>query len=794
MRNQLRLINDIVTKIRLRLEKSRRVTRVALWRTRRWSKRVSRFALKTLRMRRALLWHRVYYLRHRLLIWIARRGAVAAPILLLSVIVISAFWISKLTDGLQSAFPTEERLQILRSLFLAIGGALLGATAIVSSLVLFSMQVNVERMPHGLFRRLSADRRLLSAFAAAFLLAILIATLSVVPDRTWIGVATFGAAWATALVLILFLYAYRRALVLINPLRQLGIVVSRTRREFQAWVRRANRAAPLLADSSPPSRPNDPFAPKHDLTRVAYFQANAYWTDGAKQAVRYAISFARRFAEQGDHEVSAAAMNAIIAINAAYVEAKGKTFFTYQFMFDNPLTSDGFINDTLEHLRQTARVGVSRGDEQQIEQALRAFAALVRVYAAIDYASLGASKTHAHLAAGYLTGEVERLVPHNIPDVLMEGVRLMGQSADILLAAEGPDGIRTLVQKIGIIGCCGIAKKDYRPVTSTSVEQLSRLTFDLLRTRSREIKFAAQEIRSSMSFLAKLFLAVPDTPLSNTHSTFLGPYYSTTSTEALPARLAALANAVAGAEANDENAQQVISNLEGWADGMYQSEKELLLESIKRKSQFTFDIVHWISQVTTILLAASNAPACSAHNQNELRKHALWLISVLSFVPDDIETVKFIETFSMTETLFNAALDAHNRDCPDIAADIAGLLISWMFRGGQHHSGWAILERSTYGLAVLALLEQSQLTVEKLKAEITKRLAAGGLPDQEVRDHAAREIRGRAATLYREGHWSSSIERSMAAVDHGKLEPLLHELADLLSPGTAGQAASHLLF
>jgi len=67
-------------------------------------------------------------------------------------------------------------------------------------------------------------------------------------------------------------------------------------------------------------------------------------------------------------------------------------------------------------------------------------------------------------------------------------------------------------------------------------------------------------------------------------------------------------------------------------------------------------------------------------------------------------------------------------------------------------------------------------------------------PDQEVRDHAAREIRGRAATLYSEGHWSSSIERSMARVDHGKLKPLLEELADLISPGTAGQAASQHFF
>jgi hypothetical protein len=64
-------------------------------------------------------------------------------------------------------------------------------------------------------------------------LAILIATLSVIPDRTWTGVATFAAAWETALVLTLFLYAYRRALILINPLRQLGIVVARESFEKQ---------------------------------------------------------------------------------------------------------------------------------------------------------------------------------------------------------------------------------------------------------------------------------------------------------------------------------------------------------------------------------------------------------------------------------------------------------------------------------------------------------------------------------------------------------------------------------
>jgi hypothetical protein len=291
-----------------------------------------------------------------------------------------------------------------------------------------------------------------------------------------------------------------------------------------------------------------------------------------------------------------------------------------------------------------------------------------------------------------------------------------------------------------------------------------------------------------------VFLAVPDNPLMNTHSTFLGPYYSATSPQALAAQLVGLVNTIADAKADDENARQVIHNIEQWADGLYRTEKEILLEAVKRRSHFTFDMIHWISHVTSVLIFVSNAPACNKHTKDELRQHALWLISVLSFVPDDIDTVKFIENFQMTETLFDAAPDAHRCDCHDIVAEIAHLLVSWMFKGGQFHSGWAILERSIYGLAVLALLAETDGAIPKLKAEIGKRLVAGELPDQDARDHAAFEIRGRAATLYREDHLGSSIEGGLAQADHAKLKPLLEELADLISPGTAGQAASQHIF
>ena len=227
-----------------------------------------------------------------------------------------------------------------------------------------------------------------------------------------------------------------------------------------------------------------------------------------------------------------------------------------------------------------------------------------------------------------------------------------------------------------------------------------------------------------MALVAEVFLAVPET----THSTFLGPYYSPTSDQALGAQLAGLVNAVADANADDENARLVIRNLTEWSDGMFETDKKLLLEAIARRSQFTFDMIYWISQTTALLLAASNTAACTDHDRDELRTHAQGLVWVLSWVPDDIDTVQFIESFRMTETIFEVALDAHRRELPEIATDIMGLLVWWMFSGGQYQSGWAILEHSTYGAAVLALLAEAAGGVDNLKAEIVKRLADGELP------------------------------------------------------------------
>jgi hypothetical protein len=89
---------------------------------------------------------------------------------------------------------------------------------------------------------------------------------------------------------------------------------------------------------------------------LSFFSANSYWTNIARQGLAHSVSYSRRYAEQGDYEVSDQALRAIVLINASYVAAKGKTFFNSNAIFDIPQASDPFINETLEHLRRLMQI------------------------------------------------------------------------------------------------------------------------------------------------------------------------------------------------------------------------------------------------------------------------------------------------------------------------------------------------------------------------------------------------------------------------------------------------------
>jgi hypothetical protein len=749
--------------------------------------KITRFVLKiksSIPVRYAQFWQYYYRYKNWFLSVATKHRVVFTAIVLLVLIVTNWLLAPKLHSVLEPYFSVQDRFDSFRTLLVTLGGALIGSTAIAFSLIMFAMQVNVERMSYGLFRKFSSDLKLLGSFAITFGLAIAITCSSLIPDKSWVPLATFGAMWCSVLIVIFFLVAYRRALNLISPTKQLSILVVDTKKNLGACEKAARRAAPLLKSKRGEVEKDHEHRSDHDMERVTYFQINPGWTAVALRGIAHCISFSHRYAEQGDYEVSGFALNAILSINAAYIKAKGKTFFSQNFLINNSFTSDGFINDTLEHLRQNVRVGVSRGDEQQIEQIFRAMEKLCQIYLNIDYASEHASKTHAHLAAAYLADAVESVVPQNMPDVLMEGVRLMGNAAQLIISYKEPEHIATISEKIALIACTGTVNQKYHPVTQVAVMQLAKLTFDLIRSQSHDVSFAIGEVRSDVKLIAEMFLKIPDTPLSNIHSASLSPYYSGTSNDTLMAWLAELNNAISNAGKDDE-AQRIIYHIKQWADELYQTEKELFLLAIEKRSHFTFDIIHWIVHITKLLLAVSNADACDDHNREKLRRSALWLVSVLSWVPDEQEVVTFIENYQMTESLFEAAIDARQCGCNDIALEIRDLLLFWGFKAGKYQTGLGILERACYGLACLHII--FELDNSFLLRAIEDRVVREGANSLEFRFRASEKIREKANNYHPDRYALQAIESVMAQVDQKKLRTLLTGIADQLIPEQVNQ-------
>jgi hypothetical protein len=536
----------------------------------------------TARRHLALSERRVIVARYALQNRLARYARVGTAIALVASIIASYSFALAYQDVVESYF-TADRLLLLRNLLATTGGALVGATAIGFSVVMIAVQLNFARMPHGLFRKLSSDFRLLAAFAMTFLLTICVSALSLVPDASWTAVALISATWATILILLLFFYGYRRALDLINPTVQLRLVAATAQKDLRRWPRRAQRMA-SLSNAPAKGKKEDDHSSKHDLPRLAFFKANPQWISEARRAMAHAVSFARRYAEQGDFEVSGRALEVVVLINATYVATKGRTFFVSNPLFETSHANDGFINEALEHLRRFAHTSTSRGDEEAIRQALRTIAALVQVYMTIDYAAPHTkNKEHAQLAAGYLTAAVEGVLPRDLPDVIMEGIRLTGGAAHGFLVIGQPNEIVSLVEKISAFAIAGVVKPDYRALTLTGMEQLANLTFGLIRTDAHDIRFAAKRLREHIELIGQIFLGVPDASRANIHSSYLAPYYSLTKTDSLGDKLIQLSNALIDAGMDDKVARRILKNIRTWSDELYRTEKTLLLLAIEKK-------------------------------------------------------------------------------------------------------------------------------------------------------------------------------------------------------------------
>nr|WP_164718660.1 DUF2254 family protein [Bradyrhizobium sp. LVM 105] len=739
-------------------------------------------ALSSLRTNLALIDIRLIGLRYSVQSRLEKRGTIIVSATIIFAIICS-YLLAPLVQNQLGGYFNLDRLAALRSLLGTIGGALVGATAIGFSVVTVAVQLNFARMPHGLFIRLSSDPKLLGAFAGTFLLAVGVSTLSLIPDAEWVAFALITAAWGTLLILVLFLYGYRRALSLINPAVQLRLLVTDAQKDLGRWARRADRIAPLLRSTAKGNDDDD--RSTRDFPRAVFYRSNPSWTNRAKRDIAHAVSFARRYADQGDFEVSAHALNSICTINATYVAAKGRTFFASNPLVEAPDSTDAFINDTLEHLRRLTHAATARDDEEPTRQVFAALALLVQVYLSIDYGNQE-TKEHARLAAGYLTDAIEKSVSGGSPDLLMEGVRFVGRSGGLFLTAGCPNDTTLLIEKIAAFSITGAIKPEYRPVTLTGMDQLAQLTLDLLRVQKHDIGFAAGQLRNAVEMVSKMFLNVPDTPLLNAHSSYLAPYFSLTKTQTLADKLTTLTNALVAADKDDAHAKSILRNFDEWSEEVYKTAKTLLLLSVEKRSNFAFDIVHWIQHITKLLVGLSRAPAADDHTREELEKNAVWLMSTLSWIPNDKETINFVENFSVTELMFEMAIDAIDHGSVPVSKCGRDLLVGWAFKAGAYETGWRTLEKALLALTTIALWREELGLASPLKLEISKLLERTSIA-QEVLDRTARNLRQEATFPRSREYEFDRIHHAKKQLERAKVGALLIEIADMISPATANE-------
>lgn len=190
--------------------------------------------------------------------------------------------------------------------------------------------------------------------------------------------------------------------------------------------------------------------------------------------------------------------------------------------------------------------------------------------------------------------------------------------------------------------------------------------------------------------------------------------------------------------------------------------------------------------MTKLLSALARAPAADDYTREKLEKNAVWLISIISWIPEDKETAQFVENFSMTELLFETTLDAIARESIPVSERARVLLIEWAFKAGRYNTGWGTLGRAMLALVTLALWKEELQLVPWLKAGIVKRLKEVAL-EQETLDRTAHDLRQEAASLRRREFELDRVLHAMNQLEPAKVQTLLIEVADILSPGTAGE-------
>ena len=603
----------------------------------------------------------------------------------LSIVVICVFF----DENISCYFCDEALFKALGSLSLSFGTALVGVTAIIFTLIIFALQVNIERLPYGLFYSLNSDKKLMLSLGSILIIAILIASMSLIQNKTYATWILFILLEGVFAIFFLLIYVYKRALQLINPFVQLNLLTIKVEQNLHWWEARFRKAKPLITISQPKYN--------FDNEKYQYFQINPAYFHELQLALEYINFIAQKNIEAKDYHISLKAFETLIQVNRLYITAKSKTFFSHT---NDTFWNDEVVNITLGSLRKMFSFSMKNNDENSINLILECYVELAKVYGTIEYSSSYDDKTHMGIASQHLIEDVEKLIPLNNPDLLMNSIRYIERLASYCVEHELLIDSIKMFEVIGLIGRFSALKQDDFPVVQTSMNAFSNITKKLLLSKS-DISFTLEELNKEIISVTKSML---ENQRVFTHEASLCGYFAL-SGDSLIHFFERLVQNLLEKEPFTEDEKNILDNILVYADKSYMLNKELFLFALEKQSpsinNFIFSIMHF----SHLLLLLSTLAYKEKKFENEAKRY----ISIFSFIPKTAEALLRITVFHLIERLFEQGKIYIEKDFD--VSDIIKLLTNLSFKIAEQD------DQNSYQ-SVLGLMGASYLTL-KCKEEYT---------------------------------------------------------------------------
>ncbi len=590
--------------------------------------KIKRSLLKKIAIIRIKLWR----INRRLGEWFFGMGVFTYVILSSVIMATGVNFSSDIQQFIEKQYIKPDSIERYFNIFSTLGGALAGASLLMFSLILFAIQVNVEKLPHKIFKHVGFDHKLIYAFLISFVLATIVIILSALPDNKFMALIGIFGLYATSMIIICFIWSYKRMLYLISPTDQLDAIISDAHKYGKKWQKYAENFM-LLANHFKPSNktPNG-----IDPIRQKFLVHNEYWSDELQNTVDNVAAIAKRLAESNDHQISLKALLSIYEINEAYIKVKGKTFYNSYPLSENNLVTDAFITHSLESLRQISRQAINNGDENLLKNCFETFKSLAIAYINIDYGDeYSCKKHHAALASDYLIATMMKVIPHNMPDILMDGIGYLEEIAIDALEKNAIQNMANIIGNIAEIYSTSAMKIEYSNLIETGITSISKFQMHRIFHDDGDKRCDFNSLNSNIKLLTQKALSIEELAFVKTHRYQLAPYYSENNSESFINFLSRITNEILLGEYENDEALNIVKNIESWAVDIDKDSREILLLSIENKSSLVFDILYLIKTVVECLLDLTNAKNLDIDTQKNLESMALSLVSVYLKIPTD---------------------------------------------------------------------------------------------------------------------------------------------------------------